>query len=107
MQGYRGASWSDNGTIAFSSSTGAGLFGVSDRGGEAKPLTAIDRNADEWGHRWPHFLPGGKAILFTVNSTNLQSFDDAQIVARSLETGAQYPVAQGSAAQYPPTGHVV
>ncbi|MFN2447081.1 MAG: protein kinase [Vicinamibacterales bacterium] len=106
-QGYRGAAWADDGTIAFSSSTGAGLFGVSDQGGEPKPLTAIDRNADDWSHRWPHFLPGGRAILFTVKSTNLQSFEDAQIVVRSLDTGEQHPVAQGNSAQYVPTGHVI
>jgi serine/threonine-protein kinase len=106
-QGYRGAAWADDGTLAFSSSTGAGLFGVSDQGGEPKPLVAIDRNAGEWSHRWPHFLPGGRAILFTVKSTNLQSFDDAQIVVRSLDTGEQHAVAQGNSAQYVPTGHVI
>jgi serine/threonine-protein kinase len=106
-QGYRGAAWADDGTIAFSSSTGAGLYRVSDRGGEPKPLTVIDRNANEWAHRWPHFLPGGKAILYTVKSATLQSFDDAQIVVRSLETGEQHTVAQGSSAHYVPTGHVV
>ena len=106
-QGYRGAAWADDGTIAFASSTGGGLFGVSDRGGEPKPLTAVDPNANEAAHRWPHFLPGGRAILFTVKSTNLQSFDDAQIVVRSLDTGEQHPVAQGDSAQYLPTGHLV
>ena len=95
-QGYRGAAWSDDGTIAFAPSTGAGLFGVSDRGGEAKPLTVIDPRANEAAHRWPHFLPGGKAILYTVKATHLQSFDDAQIVVRSLETGEQHAVAQGT-----------
>ena len=106
-QGYRGAAWADDGTIAFASSTGAGLFGVYDRGGEPKPLTTIDPNANEAAHRWPHFMPGGRAILFTVKSTNLQSFDDAQIMVRSLDTGEQHPVAQGDSAQYLPTGHLV
>jgi eukaryotic-like serine/threonine-protein kinase len=106
-QGYRGGAWADNGVIAFSPSTGAGLFVVSDRGGEAKPLTTLDSNAGETAHRWPHFLPGGRAILFTVKSTNLQSFDDAQIVVRSLDTGEQHPVAQGDSAQYLPTGHLL
>ncbi len=106
-QGYRGAAWSDDGTIAFAPSTGAGLFGVSDRGGEAKPLTVIDARANEAAHRWPHFLPGGKAVLYTVKSNHLQSFDDAQIVVRSLETGEQHAVAQGHSARYLSTGHLV
>ena len=106
-QGYRGAAWSDDGMIAFAPTTGAGLFGVSDRGGEAKPLTVIDPRANEAAHRWPHFLPGGKAILYTVKATHLQSFDDAQIVVRSLETGEQHAVAQGNSARYLPTGHLV
>jgi serine/threonine-protein kinase len=106
-QEYRGASWADNDTIVFASSTGAGLFTVPADGGEPKPLTSLDPNAAEMSHRWPHFLPGGKAVLFTVKSTSLESFDDAQIVVRSLETGAQHPVAQGGSAQYLPTGHLV
>ena len=106
-QGYRGAAWSDDGMIAFAPTTGAGLFGVADRGGEAKPLTVIDTRANEAAHRWPHFLPGGKAILYTVKATHLQSFDDAQIVLRSLETGEQHAVAQGNSARYLPTGHLV
>jgi len=107
MQGYRGAAWSDDGKIAFAPSTLGSLFVVSDRGGEVKPLTVIDPRASEAAHRWPHFLPGGKAILFTVKSTHLQSFDDAQIVVRSLVTGEQHAVAQGHSAQYLPTGHLI
>jgi len=106
-QGYRGATWGDDGTIAFASSTGAGLLAVDHRGGEPTPLTTIDRNAGEAAHRWPHFLPGGRAILFTVKSANLVSFDDAQIVVRSLDTGEQHPVAQGDSAVYARTGHLV
>ncbi|HET9475731.1 MAG TPA: protein kinase, partial [Steroidobacteraceae bacterium] len=106
-QGYRGAAWAENGTIAFAPATGAGLFAVSERGGEATQLTVIDREANEAAHRWPQFLPGGKAVLFTVKSTHLQSFDDAQIVVRSLETGEQLAVAQGDSAHYLPTGHLV
>ncbi len=106
-QEFRGASWGDNGTIAFTSSTRGGLFGVSDQGGEARALTTLDRNAGEAAHRWPHLLPGGNAVLYTVKSTNLQTFDDAQIVARSLVTGEQRAVAQGALAQYLPTGHLV
>jgi serine/threonine-protein kinase len=106
-QGYRGASWGDDGTIAFASSTGGGLFGVSERGGEPKALTTVDPAAGEMAHRWPHLLPGGRAILFTVKATHLQSFDDAPILARSLDTGAQHAVAQGGSAQFVPTGHLV
>jgi hypothetical protein len=106
-QGYRGAAWAENGTIAFSSSTGAGLFAVADRGGEARPLTTIDPQANEVAHRWPLVLPGGKAILFTVKSTNLTSLDDAHIVVRSLETGEQHPVAQGNSVQYVAARHFV
>ncbi|HEX6162006.1 MAG TPA: hypothetical protein VFZ31_01485, partial [Vicinamibacterales bacterium] len=106
-QEYRGATWADNGSIVFASSTGAGLFTVPAEGGEPKPLTTLAPNGAEMSHRWPHFLPGGKAILFTVKSASLESFDDAQIVVRSLETGAQHPVAQGGSAQYVPTGHLV
>ena len=106
-QGYRGAAWADDGTIAFAPSIGGGLFGVSDRGGEPRALTTIEPRTNEVAHRWPRFLPGGRAVLFTVKSTNLQSFDDAQIVVRSLDTGEQHAVVQGDSAEYLPTGHLV
>ena len=40
---------------------------MTSRGGPAKPLTRLQPN--EFTHRWPQFLPGGQAVLFTSNTT--------------------------------------
>ena len=52
-------------------------------------------------------LPGGKAVLFTLR-TGVGSWDQAQIVAQSLETGERRLVVDGGTdARYLPTGHLV
>jgi Tol biopolymer transport system component len=101
----RGASWGPDGTIVFAASPTSGLYRVSAAGGRAEPLTKLE--SSERSHRWPSFLPGGKAILFSIQPTGA-SFADALIAVRSLDTGEQRVVAQGGAVPvYLPTGHIV
>ena len=100
----RGASWGPDGTIVFATSPTSGLYRVSAAGGTAEPLTTLAPS--ERSHRWPSFLPGGKAILFSIQPTGA-SFDDGVIAVRSLDTGEQRVVAQGGASPvYLPTGHI-
>ena len=35
-------------------------------GGEPQTLTTPDASKGEVGHVWPEFLPGGRAVLFTI-----------------------------------------
>ena len=101
----RGAAWGPDDTIVFASSPTGGLSRVSAAGGTAEPLTKLEPT--ERSHRWPSFLPGGKAILFSIQP-NGASFDDALMVVRSLDTGEQRVVAQGGGSPvYLPTGHIV
>jgi serine/threonine-protein kinase len=97
----RGASWSDNGTIAFSANTGGPLQLVSDAGGAPQPLTQLDKG--EPTHRWPEFLPGGNAFLFSSGvGTNLQ------IVVQSLASGQRHNlVPEGVSPRYLPSGHLL
>lgn len=63
----RGATWGPDNTIVFSVSTGApGLLCVSAAGGEPETLTTPDARKGERVHLWPEFLPGGRAVLFTI-----------------------------------------
>ena len=64
----RGASWGRDGTIVFAPRFDDGLFTIRDAGGAIRPLTMINRQKNEGSHRFPHFLPGGKALLFTVGT---------------------------------------
>jgi serine/threonine-protein kinase len=62
-----GASWSSQGMIAFTDKADESLQQVPDAGGAPQPLTHLEKR--ETGHRWPEFLPGGKALLFTAGAT--------------------------------------
>ena len=58
---------------------GAGLSRVSSAGGSPVPITALQ--GEERSHRYPQILPGGKAVLFTVqNATAAVDDSDIEIV---------------------------
>ena len=101
-----GASWGSNDTIVFANRLG-GLSQVAAAGGTPQPLTTVDAKKEEYSHRLPQVLPGGKAVVFTIEKTPYR-WDDAQIVVRSLVTGEQRVLVEGGAdARYVPTGHLV
>ena len=95
-----GASWSSQGVIAFTPTDGSPLQQVSNDGGTQTPLTRLETG--EVLHRWPHFLPSGKAVLFAATGTN------PQIAVQSLETGQRKDlVSGGTSPQYVTTGHLL
>ena len=101
-----GASWGVNDTIIFGTSTPGGLWRVSADGGEPEELTTPNAERGEVNHGWPHVLPGGRAVLFTIFTDG--PVDTAQIAVLELETGNQTVlVPGGSDARYAPTGHIV
>ena len=102
----RGGSWGSDGQIVFAPAADSGLSRVSASGGTPEALTTLDRKKGEGSHRFPHHLPGGQAILFTVGTGG--SWDDALIVAQRLDTGERKVLVQGgSDARYLPTGHLM
>jgi serine/threonine protein kinase len=101
----RGAAWGPDDTIVYAATATGGLFRVSAAGGTPEPLTKLE--PAERSHRWPFLLPGGKAVLFSIQPIGA-SYDDALMAVRSLETGEQRIVARGGASpMYLPTGHIV
>jgi len=104
---FRGASWGDDGTILFSPGGQAALFRVSDKGGEAKAATKPDPRKGELTHRWPRFLPGAKAAIFTIHGMT-GNYDSARVGVLLLETGETRTLLEGGTdARYVPTGHLV
>ena len=102
----RGATWGSNDQIIFTSNPNGGLSQVSAAGGTAQDLSTPDSTKGEFSHRWPQILPGGKAVLFTIDTGG--SFDDARIAVLSLETGEKRILVNGGTnARYSPTGHIV
>jgi serine/threonine-protein kinase len=104
----RGATWAPDDTIIFATLAPAtGLQRVSAAGGEPTVLTKPDRERGEFDHLWPELLPGGEAVLFTITS-EIDSIENAQIVALDLRTGtSKVLIRGGSYAHYVPTGHLV
>ena len=102
-----GASWGAGDIIVFGMrfTAGDGLWQVSALGGEPRVLS--NPTPGEFGHRLPHMLPGGHALLFTIARTPFR-WDDAQIAVRSLVTGEQKILLEdGADARYVPSGHFV
>jgi eukaryotic-like serine/threonine-protein kinase len=78
---------------------------VSDAGGVAQPLTRLAKG--DISHRWPEFLPGGKAVLFGAGATPF-NFTNAQVAVQSVETGEGRRLIQGGTQpRYAPSGHLV
>ena len=104
----RGASWSEDGTIIFAPNPASGLFRVSAAGGDAQPVTTLDKAKKEATHRWPQVLPGGKAVIFTSHTQTTADFDNATIEVLTLATGERKVLQKGgSYGRYVPTGHLV
>ena len=100
-----GASWGEDDTIVFGTDAPGGLWRVSASGGEPEEFTAPDREQGQTNHAWPHVLPGGRAVLFTILT---DVAENAQIAVLNLDTGEQRVLLSGgSAPQYSATGHIV
>ena len=99
-----GASWGSQGSIIFAASAGT-LQEVSDTGGTPQPLSHPENG--ETTHRWPEFLPGGKAVLFAAGRNGLD-FDDAQVAVLSVGTGERRNLIQGGTnPHFASSGHLV
>ena len=97
----RGASWGSQEMIAIG---GVPLQQVSDAGGAPQPLTRLGKG--EGSHRWPEFLPGGKAVLFVAGPAN-GNWSNAQVVVQPIGSGERRNLVQGTQPRYAPSGHLV
>ena len=99
----RGATWADDGTIVFDPGT-EGLMRVAAAGGAPTPVTSSDNAIDREDLSWPHFLPGGRDLLVTVNRTGSTN---TRIAVLSLDTGVWRELGPGSQAQFLAPGHLI
>ncbi len=103
-----GATWGPDDSIVFTPNFSSGLWQVSAAGGDARELTKPDRSGGEKSHRWPRYLPGGKAVLFTVGLRRLTKWDDARIEILRLPSGERRTILEGgTGASYAESGHLV
>ena len=105
--GNRGGTWGPDEAIIFSATAGSsGLLRVPAGGGQVAALASPDTQKGEQGYAWPEFLPGGRAVLFTILSTG--SIEAALVAVLDLKTGARHTLLRGgSHAHFVPPGYLV
>jgi len=103
----RGACWGEDGRIYLGGST-TGIRSVSENGGGLTTLTTPDRDHGEKSHRFPFLLPGGRALLFTLATSRISSYDEAGIALLDLVTGRfRLLMEGGTQPSYVATGHLL
>jgi eukaryotic-like serine/threonine-protein kinase len=96
-------SWGDGGQILISQRE-LGLMRVSAEGGEPEVVTTPDQARGEIDHHAPHWLPGGRAFLFTLHAGP----EIFRVAVRSVDTGEQRTLIEdGFDARYVDSGHIV
>jgi len=100
-----GVSWGSQGTIAFSAATSSFIQQVPEAGGEPHPLTRLEPG--EISHRWPEFLPGGKAMLFAASASSFR-WSNSRLAVLSISTGGRQNLIEGGTQpHYASSGHLV
>jgi Tol biopolymer transport system component/predicted Ser/Thr protein kinase len=99
----RGGSWSADGRIVFAPKSTGGLSIVPAAGGEVVPLTTVPEGEGFESDRYPQWLPGDRAVLFT----NINS-EGPRIEIVDVESGERRVLHEGGFyGRYVPTGHVL
>ena len=101
-----GATWLPDDSIIFRPGPAVGLWRVSAAGGTPQEFLKPDGKSESqfW---WPEALPGGKAIVFTIQRTG-GDFGDAAVGALRLDTRQRLVLVEGAAhAHYISSGHLV
>jgi eukaryotic-like serine/threonine-protein kinase len=103
-----GASWGTDDSIVFADEPAEGLRKVAAAGGVPQTLTTVDISRGEGSHRFPHVLPGARAVLFTIVAVPNDPQFGTYVALLSLETGERRVLFRdGADARYVPTGHLV
>ena len=105
----RGGAWLGDDAIVFAPDYTSGLMRVSSRGGKPEILTLLNAGRGERTHRWPTYLPGDGAVLFTIGMLNGPgNYDDARIAVWEPATRKTRIVYEGgSMARFAPPNHLV
>jgi eukaryotic-like serine/threonine-protein kinase len=97
---FYGASWGSQGRIAFAPSPGTPLSAIPESGGATQALTHLDKG--ETAHRWPTWLPNGKALVFAGETAG-----DLRLSTYSTVTGGRQYLFSGSYPQFARSGHLI
>ena len=100
--GFRGGSWSNDGSIVFGLE-GSGLWRVGAVGGAPVPLsTFVD---GETLHMAPEILDEDRLVIFTARLNTERGSE--RLIAQHLDTGDRWVLADGEGGRVTPSGHVI
>jgi eukaryotic-like serine/threonine-protein kinase len=100
---FGGGTWCASGAVVYA--TTGGLHRVSSEGGESQTLLEPDRARQEREFAWPHCLPDGHTVLFTVLSA---ASAEPRIASLDLDTLERRELLdRGASPRYVATGHLL
>ncbi len=100
-----GGTWGEDGNIVWG---WFDLFTVPATGGNPRTLLKVNIDKGERFFRLPQYLPSAKALLFTIGTADMDTYEDGHIALLDLTTGKYKTILEGgSCARYSPTGHLV
>ena len=73
--GPRGGTWSTSGVIVYAPDASGPLYRIPATGGTPEPVTTLDAERKEYGHRFPTFLPDGDHFLYAALPGRSGKFD--------------------------------
>jgi Tol biopolymer transport system component/predicted Ser/Thr protein kinase len=91
----RGGSWNQQGVIVYAPSQFDGLYRVPASGGEGVQVSRLDTSGGQRNHRWPHFLPDGRHVLYTTQSQGSAAESD-EVRVLDLASGVDSVLMRGS-----------
>ena len=96
-----GLTWGDDDSIVYAG--GKGLLRISSSGGAPQTLVSPDTKKGETAFRTPHFLPGARALLFTIAGGS-----SSQLAVLDIKTGHyRVVVNNGQDGRYALSGHLL
>lgn len=100
--------WAQDGWIYWTAQYPGGIVRMRDSGGAIEAVTELDAQKAERSHRFAHLLPDGQAIIYTVATGDIDTYDDARIELSDLGTKERKTlITGGTSAVYSPSGHLV
>ena len=103
----RGGTWGSGGTIVYAPNLTGPLMGIPEGGGEPKQVTQLDAERSEQTHRYPHFLPDGRNVLFLARSTSGGAGIDPGVFAVDIDTGERKRVLDMASNAAYASGHLL
>ena len=107
-EAFGGGTWTDDDNIYLVPANPGSLFRIPAAGGQPQEVAKVDFAKGGRLHKYPCAIFGTKAILFTLATADVETFDDARIAVFDAKTGQQKTLVEGGThPRYSPSGHLI